>query len=77
VEHKARDIAHIDVVYSKAFATVVAMHGASADAGLPGARPRTRPPQRIATLVVEAGLRDLDYDPNGGDTVAMKRSLFI
>jgi hypothetical protein len=67
-EHKARDIAHMDVVYNKAFATVVAMHGASADAGLPGARPGTRPPQRIETLVVEAGSRDLDYDPDGGDS---------
>jgi hypothetical protein len=67
-EHKARGIAHMDVVYNKAFATVVAMHGASADVGLPGARSGTRPPQRIETLVVEAGSRDLDYDPDGGDS---------
>jgi hypothetical protein len=67
-EHKARDMAHMDVVYNKAFATVVAIHGASADAGLPGARPGARPPRRIETLVVEAGSRDLDYGPDGGDS---------
>jgi Heterokaryon incompatibility protein (HET) len=69
-ENKTRQIANMDVVYGKAFATVVAIHGASADAGLPGVRPGTRPPQRIETLVAEAGPRDLDYDPGGSDSSA-------
>ncbi|OXV05664.1 hypothetical protein Egran_06568 [Elaphomyces granulatus] len=76
-ENKARHIANMDVVYSKAFATVVAIHGDSADAGLPGVRPGTRPPQRIETLVVEAGSRDLDYDPDGGDSSAANVTLHL
>ncbi|KAF1960522.1 HET-domain-containing protein [Byssothecium circinans] len=64
---KARDIANMDAVYSKAFATVVAMHGTSAEAGLPGVGPKTRPPQEVETLVIKAGSEDLDYDPDASD----------
>lgn len=66
-DHKARDIAHMDVIYSKAFATIAALYGDDANAGLPGVRSRTRPPQRIQTLVVEAGSVDLEYNPDSGD----------
>jgi Heterokaryon incompatibility protein (HET) len=60
---KTRDIANMNVVYSKAFATIIAMHGANADAGLPGVKPKTRPPQKVETLIIKAGSEDLDYDP--------------
>ena len=63
-EHKERDIARMDVIYSHAFATVVALHGANADAGLPGMRPGTRSPQQVETLVIDAGSEDLDYSPD-------------
>jgi hypothetical protein len=64
---KARDIANMNVVYSKAFATIVAIHGTSADAGLPGVRPKTREPQKVETLIIKAGSEDLDYDPDSSD----------
>ncbi|KAL1797094.1 hypothetical protein ACET3X_003700 [Alternaria dauci] len=64
---KARDLANMDAVYSKAFATIVAMDGTSADGGLPGVRPNTRPPQKIETLVIKLGSQDLDYDPDASD----------
>lgn len=72
-EHKARNIAHMDVVYNKAFATIVAMHGTSADSGLPGVRPETRPSQRIEKLVVDAGSKDLDFntDRNSNEQVTL------
>jgi hypothetical protein len=63
-EHKERDIAQMDVIYSRAFATVVALHGADADAGLPGMRPGTRSPQQVETLVIDVGSEDLDYSPD-------------
>ncbi|KAH8743461.1 heterokaryon incompatibility protein-domain-containing protein [Hyaloscypha finlandica] len=62
-ENKMRDIARMDVIYSRAFATVVALRGASADAGLPGVRPGTRYPQQVEPLVVNAGDEDLDCNP--------------
>ncbi|RYP48701.1 hypothetical protein DL769_011176 [Monosporascus sp. CRB-8-3] len=63
-EHKMRHIARMDIIYVKAFATVVALRGASADAGLPGVRPGTRSPQQVETLVVDAGSKDLDCNPH-------------
>lgn len=44
---KHLDIQRMDFIYSKAFATIVAMHGKDADAGLPGVRGGTREPQRL------------------------------
>ncbi|WYZ34025.1 hypothetical protein EsH8_I_000301 [Colletotrichum jinshuiense] len=63
LEQKARDIPNMDIVYGKAFATIVALHGNNADAGLPGVAPGTRPPQRIETIVVSNKSPDLDHDP--------------
>lgn len=63
-KRKMQDMAQMDVIYSRAFATVVALHGASADAGLPGVRPGTRPPQPVEWLAVDAGNEDLDYSPS-------------
>jgi hypothetical protein len=53
----------MDLVYGKAFATVVAMHGEDANAGLPGVGPGERAPQRIETITVSNMSFDLDYDP--------------
>lgn len=57
-------MARMNVIYSCAFATVVALHGADADAGLPGMRPGTRSPQQVETLVIDAGSEYLDYSPD-------------
>jgi hypothetical protein len=46
---KADDIRKMDFIYSRAVATVVALHGTDANAGLPGVRSGTRPPQRISS----------------------------
>ncbi|CZR66050.1 uncharacterized protein PAC_15951 [Phialocephala subalpina] len=64
LENKMRDIKRMDVIYSRAFATVVALQGASADAGLPGVRPGTRSPQQVEMLVTDAESTDLDYSPD-------------
>lgn len=61
VDRKVHDIKRMDVIYSQAFATVVALSGTTADAGLPGVRPNTRPPQRVETLILNSGSSDLDY----------------
>lgn len=66
---KTRDIENMNVVYSKAFATIVALHGTDADAGLPGVRPRTRPPQKVETLIIKAGSEDLDYESENDGAV--------
>ncbi|VUC35246.1 unnamed protein product [Clonostachys rosea] len=47
---KARDIPNMDIVYGRAYATIVALHGDSADAGLPGVSPGTRACQQIETI---------------------------
>ncbi|KAF2176595.1 hypothetical protein K469DRAFT_606720, partial [Zopfia rhizophila CBS 207.26] len=39
---KMNYIKRMDIIYTKSFATIVAAHGDSAKAGLPGVRPRTR-----------------------------------
>lgn len=46
-ETKHSDIQKMDSIYSHAVATIVALNGFNADAGLPGVRPGTRHPQRI------------------------------
>ncbi|CAI6091846.1 unnamed protein product [Clonostachys chloroleuca] len=47
---KARDIPNMDIVYGRAHATIVALHGDNADAGLPGVSPGTRSCQQIETI---------------------------
>ncbi|KAI0382754.1 heterokaryon incompatibility protein-domain-containing protein [Hypomontagnella monticulosa] len=62
-EQMARDVPKMNIVYGQAFATIVALHGESADAGLPGVSPGTRKPQHIEVLHVSDKSPDLDYDP--------------
>lgn len=62
-EHKARNIPNMDIIHGRAFATIVALSGNNADAGLPGVNPGTRPTQRIETIAINHGSSDRDYDP--------------
>lgn len=62
-EHRARDIPNMDINYGRAFATIVALSGDNADAGLPGVNPGTRPLQRIETLAIPHGSSYLGYNP--------------
>lgn len=75
-EHKARDIPNMDILYGRAFATIVALSGNNADAGLPGVNPGTRPTQRIENIAINRGSSDLDYDPLHEDveTVSIVRT---
>lgn len=47
---KRRDIPNMDIVYGRAYATIVALNGDNADAGLPGVAPGTRACQQIETI---------------------------
>ena len=62
-EQMAMHIPNMDIVYGKAFATIVALHGDDADAGLPGVTPGTRAPQQIEIITVSNKSPDLDHDP--------------
>jgi hypothetical protein len=44
---KHSDIRRMDAIYSHAIVTLIALSGSSADAGLPGVRPRSRSPQHV------------------------------
>ncbi|KAL8397835.1 hypothetical protein RB594_004510 [Gaeumannomyces avenae] len=63
-EQMSRDIPKMNIVYGQAFATIVTLHGDSAEAGLPGVSPGTRRPQHIELLRVSKGSPNLDYDPD-------------
>ncbi|TPX16881.1 uncharacterized protein E0L32_003443 [Thyridium curvatum] len=58
-----RDIPRMDIVYGRAFATIVALGGDDANAGLPGVYPGTRPPQTVEQLLVSKRSTELDDDP--------------
>lgn len=70
-EQMATDIPNMDVVYGKAYATIVALYGDSADAGLPGVAAGTRAPQQIGILNVSNQSPDLDYDGPSGKNHAI------
>ncbi|WYZ42277.1 hypothetical protein EsH8_V_001172 [Colletotrichum jinshuiense] len=55
---KRKDIPNMDIVYGRAYATIVALHGDNADAGLPGVAPGTRACQRIETIDLSADDQD-------------------
>lgn len=65
---KARDVPNMDIIYGRAYATIVALSGDNADAGLPGVNPGTRLAQRIEHIAIKRGSSDLDYDPLGENT---------
>lgn len=60
--HKQHDIKRMDVVYGKAFATVVAAHGASVGAGLPGVHLTRRMPQQIQSVTISGRSEELELD---------------
>lgn len=70
-EQMAKDVPKMNIVYGQAFATIVALHGESADAGLPGVSPGTRLPQHIETLYVSGKSPDLDHDPQDDKSEAI------
>ncbi|EWG50634.1 hypothetical protein FVEG_16665 [Fusarium verticillioides 7600] len=59
---KGENIPNMDIIYGRAFATVVALFGSDADAGLPGVSPGTRVPQRVESLPITRGSWDLEHD---------------
>lgn len=61
-EQLARDIPRMNIVYGKSFATVVAVSGEDANAGLPGVRPWSRPAQEVSIIRVSDRSPELDYD---------------
>ncbi|KAL8299375.1 hypothetical protein RB593_009323 [Gaeumannomyces tritici] len=65
-EQMSRDIPKMNIVYGQAFATIVTLHGDSAEAGLPGVSPGTRRPQHIELIRASKGSPNLDYDPDEG-----------
>ncbi|KAH8879446.1 HET-domain-containing protein [Thozetella sp. PMI_491] len=62
-EQKARDIANMDLVYGRAFATIASLHGSDANAGLPGVAPGSRAPQKVETISISNRSEHLDYYP--------------
>jgi hypothetical protein len=62
-ENKLRDIQQMDVVYSQAFATIVAMEGMDADAGLPGIVEGTKSQQSVKSITITGRSPDLAYIP--------------
>ena len=63
-EQMARDVLNMDIIYGQAFATLVALEGTNADAGLPGVRAGTREPQKLTTISISNKSADLDDDPD-------------
>ena len=64
---KQNDIKQMDIIYGKAFATIVAVHGASASAGLPGVNSTGRSPQQVESVTISGRSKDLDFDSDNKD----------
>lgn len=64
---KQNDIKQMDIVYGKAFATIVAVNGISAGAGLSGVNLTSRPPQQIESVTISERSKDLKFDPRQKD----------
>lgn len=61
------DIKLMDIVYGKSFATITAMHGTSARAGLPGVNSTGRLPQQVQSVTISWRSKDLEFNPDNGD----------
>ncbi len=61
------DIKQMDIIYGKAFATIVAVHGTSAEAGLSGVNSTSRPLQQIESVTVSGRSKDLEFDSDMKD----------
>lgn len=60
---KIHNVNTMDIIYGKSFATIMAIHGTDANAGLPGVRPNSRAPQHMESIVVSSRYRDhLGYE---------------
>lgn len=78
----SRDVPNMDIIYSQAFSTIVALSGTDADSGLPGVSAGTREPQKIATVRISNKSPNLDDDPLSNDKetvglVATPRQLYL
>ncbi|OCK74775.1 HET-domain-containing protein [Lepidopterella palustris CBS 459.81] len=62
-DSKQRDIQQMDIVYSKAYVTIVALSGFDANAGLAGVRPNSRTPQEVHTVSISDNSFSLEYNP--------------
>lgn len=60
---KMTAIALMDVIYLRAFATIVALSGSDASGGLLGIRTPLKPRKREETLTIDVGSSDLDCTP--------------
>ena len=61
------DIKQMDIIYGKAFATIVAVHGTSAEAGLSGVNSTSRPLQQIESVTISGRSKDLEFDSDKKD----------
>ncbi|PLN86503.1 HET-domain-containing protein [Aspergillus taichungensis] len=60
---KTQNVNTMDIIYGKSFATIMAIHGTDANAGLPGVRPNSRTPQHMESIRVSRMYRDhLGYE---------------
>ncbi|KAJ4289051.1 hypothetical protein N0V90_011393 [Kalmusia sp. IMI 367209] len=78
----SRDVPNMDIVYGQAFATLAALGGTDANAGLAGVREGSRDPQKITTLTISDRSQDLDDDPDSKEKetvrlVATPRPLYL
>ena len=64
---KQNDIKQMDIIYGKAFATIMAVDGASASAGLPGVNSTGRPPQQVESVTISGRSKDLEFDSDNKD----------
>ncbi|CAO2655398.1 Nn.00g104620.m01.CDS01 [Neocucurbitaria sp. VM-36] len=81
-DEMTRQVLNMDIIYGQAFATIVALEGTDANAGLAGVRAGTRKPQKITTLSISNKSVDLDDDPDSKDKetihlVATPRPLYL
>ena len=64
---KQNDIKQMDIIYGKAYATIMAVHGESASAGLPGVSLTGRPPQQVESVKISGRSKDLEFDSGNED----------
>jgi hypothetical protein len=61
---KQQNIQQMDIVYSRAFATIIALSGLSAASGLPGIHPGTRTPLSSSTFSISSRSPTLELHPS-------------
>jgi hypothetical protein len=82
VQQMTNDIPNMDLVYGQAFATIVALHGSNADAGLPGVSAGSRMPQDLGILNLSQAVSDHKFIGRADNVqtvhlVATPRALYL